>query len=85
MLNSARRIASSGARALGSGARRFSGYQGGRSFSTMGKVRMGAGAAGAGMMAMHTNANRGSYKSGYVPKSSGTRGLMPKSSGGMMM
>lgn len=85
MLGAAKRIGSTGARALGAGARRFSGYQGGMSFSTMGKARMGAGAAGVGMLGMHSNANRGSYKSGYIPKSTGTRGLTPKSSGGMMM
>jgi hypothetical protein len=45
----------------------------------MGKFRMGAaGAAGVGM-ARHDNAKRG----GYRPKSSATKGLQPRSSGGV--
>ena len=66
-------------KSVGSGVARFSGHQGGRSFSTMGKFRMGAaGAAGVGM-ARHDNAKRG----GYRPKSSATKGLQPRSSGGV--
>jgi hypothetical protein len=73
------RRAMSAGRSVGSGAARFSGHQGGRSFSTMGKFRMGAaGAAGVGM-ARHDNAKRG----GYIPKSSATKGLQPRSSGGI--
>ena len=72
------RRAMSAGRSVGRGAARFAGHQGGRSFSTMGKVRMGA-AAGAGIgMARHNNARRG----GYIPKSSATQGLQPRSSGG---
>jgi hypothetical protein len=73
------RRAMSAGRSVGSGAARFSGHQGGRSFSSMGKLRMGA-AAGAGIgMARHDNAKRG----GYRPKSSATKGLQPRSSGGI--
>lgn len=79
------KFSSSGARALGSGAKRFSGYQGGMSFSKMGKARMGAATAGLTMAGMHNNANRGGYRSGYIPKSSATAGLQPKSSGGATM
>lgn len=92
------KFTSSGARALGSGARSFSGYgpqlqKGVRSiglhgsmaykngFSTAGKMRMGAAGAGLGLAAIHNNANRGGYKSGYIPKSSATAGLQPRSSG----
>lgn len=81
MLRGMGKIASSGARALGSGARRFSGYQGGMAFSRMGKARMGAAVAGLGIAGMHNNSRRG----GYVPKSSGTAGLQPRSTGGATM
>ncbi len=77
-----RRAVSSGARMAGKGATRFAGYQGGRSFSKMGQARMGAAAVGLGAAGMHTNSKRGGYKAGYIPKSSATMGLQPKSSGG---
>jgi hypothetical protein len=56
-----------------------------KGFSTAGKVRMGAAGAALGMAGFHNNANRGGYKSGYIPKSSATQGLNPRSSGGMTM
>ncbi len=85
MLGGIGRAASSSARMAGRGATRFAGYQGGMKFSTMGKARMGATVAGLGMAGFHNNANRGGYKSGYIPKSSATQGLNPRSSGGMTM
>lgn len=85
MLGGMRRAASTGARMAGRGAKRFAGHQGGLKFSGMGKARMGATAMGLGLAGMHNNANRGSYKSGYIPKSSGTAGLQPRSSGGATM
>lgn len=85
------RVGSAG-RMLGTGAKGFAGYTPGirrgigaqgpvikGSFSTMGKMRMGAAAGGAIGMSLRNNAKRG----GYNPKSSATGGLQPKSSGGM--
>jgi len=82
MLGGLRKAVSSGARMATRGATSFAGHQGGMSFSRMGKARMGAAGAGLGLAAMHSNANRGGYKSGYIPKSSATMGLQPKSMGG---
>lgn len=72
------RVGSAG-KTMGRGAARFAGHQGGKSFSTMGKMRMGAAAGGAIGMSLRNNQQRG----GYNPKSSATGGLQPKSSGGM--
>lgn len=85
------KIGSAG-RLAGKGARSFAGYAPGigkkmgtmgptvkGSFSTMGKMRMGAAAGGAIGMSLRNNARRG----GYNPRSSATGGLQPKSSGGM--
>jgi hypothetical protein len=72
------RIGSAG-KTMGRGAARFAGHQGGKSFSTMGKMRMGAAAGGAIGMSLRNNQKRGAYN----PSSSATGGLQPKSSGGM--
>ena len=66
-------------RMMGRGVSSFAGHQGGKSFSTMGKMRMGAAAGGAIGMSLRNNQRRG----GYNPRSSATGGLQPKSSGGM--